>query len=281
MIPIFDINAQYYAAQGDALENYRRLLDDPEMIGLVVSGMDLRLPPSSDFPFMSCFATTNEQFLEFAARLNSPKLVPFCFIDPRQPDAATRLTRYVQRHGFRGVKMYPPQGWYPDEPRVLDAFRTAEALRVPVFLHMGRTASHPQLRSVYAMPHHLEGLGLACPRLNVILGHFAAPWSMEAVHLAMSFPFYFDLSTSGHWDARPIRHVVQSPYLGIERLLLGTNNDGSTNLQTAQQTLHRLYDFGLSDAQVRQIACGNALKLLGLDASPAPASLQENHASHR
>ena len=266
MTTIFDINAQYYSQRRESLDDYRRLLDDPRVAGVVASGMDLRLDDSQAFSFMATtFRTTNEQFLEFAAELRSPKLVPFCYVDPSQPDAAGRIEQYVRKDGFRGVKMYPPKGWYPDEDRVLDAFRAAESLSVPVFLHMGRTASHPQLRSKYAQPIHLEGLGLACPRLKAIIGHFAAPWSREAAHLAMSFPFFFDLSTSGSWDRASIVYAARNPFLGAARLLLGTNGNGRNNLALADETLQRLREYGLTEDEVNMAARTNAMRLLGLE----------------
>jgi predicted TIM-barrel fold metal-dependent hydrolase len=163
---------------------------------------------------MSEFCTSNQQARDFIDKLDDPRIVPFFFLDPRRADAARQIEQ-AARDGFRGIKMYPPQGWFVDEPRVLDAFRAAEELDLPVFLHLGRTCAHPQLRSKYAMPDRLEGLGMACPRLKVILGHFASPWSIEACHLALSFRFYFDLSTSGSWYPPSIRFAARCPYLGV------------------------------------------------------------------
>jgi len=267
---IVDINAQFYAARETALEDYRRLLAAPEVVAVVATGMDLRLTASADWPFMSCFCTSNQQMLEFVARLKSPKLVPFAFVDPTAPGAAAQVERLIRRDGFRGIKMYPPHGWRPDEERVRDAFLAVQECDVPVFLHMGRTASHPQLRSEFARPLHLEGLGLACPRLKVIIGHFGAPWSLEACHIAMGFPnFYFDLSTSGAWQSREIAFVAKSPYLGAGRLLLGTNHDGSTNLDCARKTIERLTACSLTADEVDRVACRNACELLGLE-TPSP-----------
>lgn len=266
MTRIFDINGQFYAGESDGLDGYRRLLEQPDIAGLVLSAMDLKLQPSNDFPFMSRFCTSNEAVMDFVAQLGDARVVPFFYVDPRRPDAATQVQQAV-RNGFRGVKMYPPLGWYPDEPRVLDAFRAAEEHGVPVFLHMGRTASHPQLRSIYGMPVHLEGLGIACQRLKVIIGHFASPWSREACHIAMSFQFYFDLSTSGSREAHTIRYVARNPYLSVDRLVLGTNGNGRDNLASAEYTIGRLRDCGLTDADIQKVACDNAMKLLGLDAA--------------
>jgi predicted TIM-barrel fold metal-dependent hydrolase len=161
--------------------------------------------------------------------------------------------------------MYPPRGWRPDDEAVRDAFLAVQEMDVPVFLHMGRTAPHPQLRSHFARPLHLEGLGLACPRLKVIIGHFGAPWSMEACHIAMGFEnFFFDLSTSGSWCEDAIMFAARSPHLGAGRLLLGTNGDGASNLADARETIGRLAACGLSPQEQDCLACTNACNLLGL-----------------
>ena len=263
MLRIFDINGQYFTGRPAGREGYRRLLAEPSLAGLVLSGIDLQLGRSADWPFMSNFRTSNREVLDFVAALDDARVVPFFFVDPRRPDAA-RTVEQAFRDGFKGLKMYPPQGWDVDEPRVLDAFRAAEAAGAPVFLHMGRTASHPQLRSIHGMPGALEGLGLACPRLDVIVGHFAGPWGLEACHLGMSFRFYFDLSTSGSWDREAIRFAARSPYLGVDRLVLGTNADGTDNLKAALWTVEQLRSSGLSEAEIQKVACDNARKLLGL-----------------
>lgn len=263
MTRIFDINGQYFIGQSDSREAYRRFLDQPEVAGLVLSGIDLQLSYCADFAFMSEFCTSNEQTRDFVAKLDDVRVVPFFFLDPRRADAAHQVEQAV-RDGFRGIKMYPPQGWFVDEPRVLDAFRAAQEQDIPVFLHMGRTCAHPQLRSVYGMPDRLEGLGLACPRLKVILGHFASPWSREASHLAMSFRFYFDLSTSGSWYPPSIRFAARCPYLGVERLLLGTNGNGANNMDLARATIKILATCGLTEDEIQKVACDNAMKLLGL-----------------
>ncbi len=263
MTRIFDINGQYFIGQSDSRDAYRRFLDQPEVAGLALSGIDLQLAYCADFAFMSEFRTSNEQARDFIAKLDDSRVVPFFFLDPRRADAARQVEQAV-RDGFRGIKMYPPQGWFPDEPRVMDAFRAAQEEDVPVFLHLGRTCAHPQLRSVYGMPGRLEGLGLACPRLKVILGHFASPWSMEACHLAMSFRFYFDLSTSGSWYPPSISFAARCPYLGVERLVLGTNGNGANNMDLARATIKVLGTCGLTEDEIQKVACDNALSLLGL-----------------
>jgi len=264
MIPIVDVHCHYLSGDKEALANFKRLVASPEVCRIVVVALDLKLTYDPRLPFMSIFATTNEQLAEFIRKVDSPKLVPFCFADPREPDAPKKTEYWLKQGGMRGVKLYPPSGWYPDDPRAVEICKVAEACNVPVLMHMGRVAVHPQLRSKFARPLYLEDIGLACPNLKLIIGHFAAPWYREAAHIAMGFPnFYFDLTTSGSWDIEALRFVADGEYLGLYRIVLGTDGDGNTNLRRAAETLQRLSDGGFTPAEVETIAQKNGLAVLG------------------
>ena len=197
--------------------------------------------------------------------MDSPKIAPFCYVDPREKDAPRQVEHWITRRHMRGVKLYPPEGWYPKDPRCIEVCRVIQDLGVPVLMHMGRVASHPGLRSEFARPIYLEDLGLACPKLKLIIGHFAAPWSLEAVHIAMSFPQWaFDLTTSGHWDLHAIRHACGIPWdPGIGRFVLGTDGCGANHLALQADIAKALREGGFDETQIDQIFHHNGLKVLG------------------
>jgi len=268
MIDFIDINCHYFACQGDGIDAFTRLLEHPKLRALMVSSVDLKLAHSADFPFMpSFFNTSNEQLARLDEALRSRKLLRWCFIDPLEDNAAAKLEIWVTQRGARGLKLYPPRGFHVDDPRALRVLKTAEELGVPAFLHMGRTAAHPQLDSAFAQPLRLEKVGLACPRLKLLIGHFASPWQREAMDVAMGFPnFYFDLSTSGAWDVPLLRKVIEYPDLGLGRLVYGSNNDGRGNLATAERLYSALKRENFSDAECAAIFLENACEVLGLEA---------------
>ncbi len=268
MQTIVDCHAHYVASEPNSVQNWRRLVASDEVLRVVVCALDLKLKHSDAFPFMECFSTSNEQLAALIAKVASPKLIPFCYVDPRKKSAPKELERWVKREGMRGVKLYPPQGWYPDEPRVLPTFQAAEELGVPVLVHMGRVASHPQLRTKYARPLCLEDVGLACPRLKLLIGHFAAPWYLEAVHIAMGFPEWrFDLTTSGSWfpEAFRLLELLRTEWgdPGLARVVLGTDGDGARNLAIARATIERLRGYGLTEDQIDGVSRRNGLAFLG------------------
>jgi len=264
VLPIVDVHAHYIASDPNGREHFRRLVDSPDLAKVAVCALDLKLDHSADFPYMTTFSTTNEQLAALVEALDSPKVVPFCYVDPREADAPRQAEHWVRERGMCGVKLYPPLGWYPDEPRVLPTFQAAEALGVPVLIHMGRVAPHPQLRSKYARPLCLEDIGLACPRLTLIIGHFGTPWQWEAFDIAAGFRnFFFDLTTSGSLDIPLLKLVVEYPSLGLRRIVLGTDGTGSDNLARARATLERLRAGGFTDDQLSAIAHHNGLAALG------------------
>lgn len=265
MLPTVDLHGHYFTGQADAVEAYRKLVASPQVHRVVVCALDLKIPYSSEYPFMSTFCTSNEQLEAFVAQVDSPKIAPFCYVDPREKDAPRQVEHWITRRHMRGVKLYPPEGWYPKDPRCIEVCRVIQDLGVPVLMHMGRVASHPGLRSEFARPIYLEDLGLACPKLKLIIGHFAAPWSLEAVHIAMSFPQWaFDLTTSGHWDLHAIRHACGIPWdPGIGRFVLGTDGCGANHLALQADIAKALREGGFDETQIDQIFHHNGLKVLG------------------
>jgi len=261
--PIVDVHAHYIASDPRSADGFCRLVASPDLAKVVACALDLKLDYSPAYPYMTSFSTTNEQLAAFVEALASPKIVPFCYVDPREADAPRQVEHWVRERGMRGVKLYPPLGWYPDEPRVLPTFQAAEALGVPVLIHMGRVAPHPQLHSKYARPLCLEDIGLACPRLRLIIGHFGTPWQWEAFDIACGFPnFFFDLTTSGSLDVPLLKLVVEYPSLGLRRIVLGTDGSGSDNLARARATLDRLRAGGFTEGQLAAIAHGNGMVAL-------------------
>ena len=265
MLPFVDLHCHYVVGQPDAEENFRRLAASELVHRVAVCALDLKLTHSDAFPYMDGFATTNEQLAALMGKIASPKLVPFCHIDPLEKDAGQQAKYWLAERGMKGVKMYPPSGWYPDDERAMPVYEAAAALDLPVLLHMGRVAPHPQLRSKYGRPIHLEEVGLAFPKIKLIIGHWANMWRWEAFHIAMSFEnFFFDLTTSGSLHIPIIQETIRHSDLGLRRIVMGTDGSGANNIVLVQRTVERLRRLaGLTDAEVDAIVHHNGLAVLG------------------
>ena len=93
-------------------EEFRRLLESDEIDLWCMSPLDLRgLRRDPEYPYMTgAFRSDNAT----AARLREEfpgKIIPFVYVDPREAGAAATVRRWVEREGFRGLKLYPPMGY--------------------------------------------------------------------------------------------------------------------------------------------------------------------------
>jgi predicted TIM-barrel fold metal-dependent hydrolase len=204
---------------------------------------------------------TNENVAHLKEAIGAA-IIPFAYLDPRQEKALQEAEYWVKERQFMGLKLYPPIGFYPDEPNLMTFFQGVESLKVPILFHMGRVLPHPKLRMKYGNPVFLEGVCVNCPDLKVIVGHFARPWTYEAYCLALGFPnVYIDLTTGGSEDRAMIKRVIAN--LGSERLVFGTDSV----LNTAEKFRQMRAEFkqdGISDQDLDMIFGGSAAEILGL-----------------
>jgi predicted TIM-barrel fold metal-dependent hydrolase len=133
-----------------------------------------------------------------------------------------------------------------------------------VLLHMGRIAPHPQLRSKFGRPIRLEDVGLACPKIKLIIGHSGCPWQWESFRMCDGFRnFFLDLTTSGSLDMQMLKLVAADKSTGVRRLVLGTDGNGGDNFKRAEACIERFRQNGFTEEQLVRIARLNALEILG------------------
>jgi uncharacterized protein len=163
------------------------------------------------------------------------RIIPFAGIDPRRERAAERLERWITEDGIRGLKLYPPCGWWPADDGAMALYDVCDRHGVPVLFHTGDPL--PLLDGEYARPRHLLPVVEAFPDLKVWIGHAGAPdgWH-EAVKVAeASNAAKLELSvwlwatkahTSTHDDERRLARLVGEARdrLGAERILFGTDH---------------------------------------------------------
>lgn len=74
-----------------------------------------------------------------------PDLVfPFYGIDPRNPATVTMtaLRTALESGAFSGIKLYPPNGFFPFDPRLDAVYAYAEAHSIPIMTHCTRGGSY-------------------------------------------------------------------------------------------------------------------------------------------
>jgi len=71
-----------------------------------------------------------------------PELViPFAAADARHDDVVEKTKRLIEEQGFRGIKLYPPIGYHPNDPALRPLYDYAVEHRIPVMTHCSRPAS--------------------------------------------------------------------------------------------------------------------------------------------
>jgi uncharacterized protein len=68
-------------------------------------------------------------------------VIPFAAVDPRHPGIVETTIRLIEDKGFRGLKLYPPTGYHPNDARIRDLYAYAEEHNLPVLTHCSRPAS--------------------------------------------------------------------------------------------------------------------------------------------
>ena len=84
----------------------------------------LAVPPVG---FMGACTAGNQEVLSLCRR-HEDRLAFGAYVDPRDKDAADTLRRYAQA-GARTLKLYPPVGFFPDDPICMSLYEAAAELK--------------------------------------------------------------------------------------------------------------------------------------------------------
>lgn len=148
----------------------------------------------------------NEQYRE--------KLIPFAHIDPRQPNALSKLKKLVEQDGIKGVKIYPPLGYRPDHPVLMeDIYPYLIEKNLPLMAHCAkgdvykgyrRFAKNRKAALEYMNPTHYGEILKQFKGLRICLAHFGcdSEWrSISASNINSENP--------NHWHSI-IKHMINS-----------------------------------------------------------------------
>jgi predicted TIM-barrel fold metal-dependent hydrolase len=136
-------------------------------------------------------------------------LITFVGLDPRRGEEGLReLERAVTDKGCRGWKMYPPNGFYPDEEEFYPYYELCVDLGIPIVAHTGFTSRFKHVK--YARPVYLDKVAADFPALKIVLAHVGTPWQDEALMVASKNPnVSVDLSGWQHFASTTPFKVYQ------------------------------------------------------------------------
>ena len=166
-----------------------------------------------------------------AAKRHPGRLFTFCGVDPRRPDALEILTTAVDDWGAIGLKLYPTNGFYPDDEDVVyPLLRFLRERDLPVLLHQGHSAG--KHKSKYGHPIYVDSAAADFPELRFVMGHSARfeTWAHEAISVAIyKTNVYLDMSLWQHWISPDelVRKIVwMRDRIGPDRILFGSDMAG-------------------------------------------------------
>lgn len=86
-------------------------------------------------------SSIDEQHAELARLRDShPEVLPFAAVDPRHPGIVEKTVELLERQRFRGIKLYPPIGYHPNDRELWPLYAYAEEHGIPVLAHCSRPA---------------------------------------------------------------------------------------------------------------------------------------------
>lgn len=180
-------------------------------------------------------------------------IVPVAWVKPGEPQVLAEIRRYVEREGFRAVKLHPLFDAYCADDTIVDpVLDLAEELGIPVFIHSG----HPP----YSLPWQIGWLAERHPRVPIIMlhmGHAHGVYVDAALKVARRYSNIY-LDTSGTSMSVKIREAYET--VGPKRVLFGIDSpfhEPSVEIEKTRATY-------LPEDALRRIYHDNAAELFSL-----------------
>jgi len=173
-------------------------------------------------------------------------------VDPRRPDAAEIVAEAFTHDAVVGVKLYPPMGFWPDDPACDPVYAAASAAGRFAMFHTGRQSFPFQLE--YGRLEKYGALQRRWPQLPLVLGHAGATlWGEHAIEVAQGHDRTY-LEVSG-WHNLLSHHPGQArafllrawSVLGPDRVISGSDHLSGAGSAAKTDTLRTWWEF-LCDA---------------------------------
>ncbi|HUF53776.1 MAG TPA: amidohydrolase family protein [Dehalococcoidia bacterium] len=164
-------------------------------------------------------------------------------VDPRRPGSLELYERAIKEFGLRGLKIYPPTGFYPYDDFVMPFYEKSLELNVPVYIHTALYPTYP-LRPRFSNPVGVTDVQAAFPELTIIMAHSGFPsWGDEAIAVAQQHPnTYLEISNwdeiAEHDPGRVIHFLAEMrDRVGALRMLFGSDHIGGSRFSGERSRL--------------------------------------------
>ncbi len=183
----------------------------------IVLPMDMEFMLADKIP-----VSLEKQHLELAqiAELDD-SCIPFIGVDPRRYNIFDMVKKWHINYNFRGIKLYPPLGFYPNDKRLSSIYKYASTNNLPVLAHCSRGGvsikkvtkemlnepnpiGRPVVKKkaklfsdIYTDPANYNPIATKYPDLKICLAHFGGdtewdkyleqPWSSNNAEASKSW----------------------------------------------------------------------------------------------
>jgi len=176
------------------------------------------------------------------------RIIPFGQVNARDLDAADKVRRDHDRHGFKGLKLHPVMhGYHIVDHGLLDPIYEACAERGIIVLFNA-------LDDAFIHPLGIEEIARPFPTVPTLIAHMGTVWNVgEAILVARRTPnIYLETSSTQLIE-------VQMAYkdLGPEKLIMGTDWPGS-DFELERMKIRK----AISDPAHRAMVEGGTLAML-------------------
>jgi len=195
------------------------------------AGIDKTVIVGLDYGFLFRGKMLYKEYNDYVANLLDKypdRLIGLAGIDPRRgKEAIQELERCMNDLNFRGIKLWPLTGFYPDDPNYYPFYERAQELGAIILCHTGESPPGTYLK--YNRPVFLDKVAIDFPDLKIVMAHASKPWTNEALSVASKNPnIYFDISAwEGEFKFAPvalIQTLAQAKLgCGIKKVLFGSD----------------------------------------------------------
>ena len=263
--------------------------DPSELLGPLAEALDKAGIVRASLLSGGRFGPDHETAIE-KLRPYAPVMVPVAVVDP-ETDTGDRI-RELHAMGYRGLKMIGVKRPY-DEPAYFRVYEAAQALKMPILLHMGvigggidYSRSHPRrdpaaaqrfrmMQERFSMsrdvsaarmhPFHLDTIANNFPRLPLIGAHMGGTGNHDAAASVARWRHnvHFDLSGGETIEQHAVERGLIGREIGVEKLVWGSDC-GIEEIQEHVDRFVKIFeDLKLSEDEVDRIWYRNAAEMFG------------------
>lgn len=216
----------------------------------------------------------HNRHLAEVARRHPKRFVAFFSIDPRRPGALAMFKKSVTEWGCRGLKLFPPSGFRPDEEPAFSLLKQAAEWGLPALIHTGPEFDpfDPQL----GHPSLLDKILVELPDLTVIAAHLGMAFWRDLIKLAQDRPNLmcdvsaFQLAAQNNYAQ--FCHILRRALngFGAHRVMFGTDGPPFDPFVSKKQWVQLFSDLprkapegvSFSEEEVAAVLHGNGQKVL-------------------